>query len=209
MKAIQLHGFEGTRSLKLVDIDKPTPKPMEVLIEVKAAGINYADAEQARGRYPTFGKPSFVLGFEAAGIVREKGEEVAGVRPGDLLTAVVSSGGYAEFALAPGNAVIPIPRNLSFNEATTIIALASSEDKLALLVSLGADVTINYMKLHEAEWSDKVRQATNGRESMPCCRCQRERRRRELDIEPDEHLIFPSEAARGASLGSHDQGGTG
>jgi NADPH2:quinone reductase len=209
MKAIQLHGFEGAPSLKLVDIDKPTPGPMEVLIEVKAAGINYADAEQARGRYPTFGKElPFVLGFEAAGIVRETGKEAAGVRPGDLVTAVVSSGGYAEFAVASGNAVIPIPKNLSFNEATTIpmhgmtaytmlkyavmpvlprsilvqaaaggvglflvqiakhlgiqqvIALASSEDKLALLESLGADVTINYMK---PDWSDKVKQATDGR----------------------------------------------
>lgn len=209
MKAIQLHGFEGAPSLKLVDIDKPVPGPTEVLIEVKAAGINYADAEQARGRYPTFGKElPFVLGFEAAGIVRETGKEVTEVRPGNLVTAVVSSGGYAEFAVAPSNAVIPIPENLSFNEATTIpiqgmsaytmlkytvmpvlprsilvqaaaggvglflvqiakhlgiqqvIALAGSEDKLILLESLGADVTINYMK---PDWSDRVKQATNGR----------------------------------------------
>jgi NADPH:quinone reductase len=208
MKAIQLQGFEGTQSLKLVDLDKPRPEANEILIEVKAAGINYADAQQAYGRYPTFGKElPFVLGFEAAGIVRELGSGVTEVKIGDRVTAPVSSGGYAEFAVASSGAAIPIPPNLDFAEATAItiqgfsaytmlkyavlpvaprsilvqaaaggvglflvqfaklfgiekvVALASSDEKLKLLKTLGADTAINYS---DADWPEQVRRATDG-----------------------------------------------
>lgn len=68
MKAVQLQSFEGIKGLKLVDISKPQPGPGEVLIQVKAAGINYAAVEQIQGKYPTFGKElPFVKGFEVAG----------------------------------------------------------------------------------------------------------------------------------------------
>src|SRR5271170_6632295 len=107
MKAVQLQGFEGPKSLKLVDIDKPQPSANEILIEVKAAGINYADAQQTHGQYPTFGKElPFVLGFEAAGIVTELGLGVTGFKLGDRVAAVVSSGGYAQFAVASAAAAI-------------------------------------------------------------------------------------------------------
>ncbi|MEW5978760.1 MAG: hypothetical protein AB1898_23420 [Acidobacteriota bacterium] len=56
MKAVQLQSCEGITGLKLVDISKPQPGPGDVLIQVKAAGINYAEVEQIHGKYPTFGK---------------------------------------------------------------------------------------------------------------------------------------------------------
>jgi NADPH2:quinone reductase len=120
MKAIQLTGLNGFESLKLVDIEKPRPGANEVLIEVKAAGINYAELEQTRGRYPSFKPLPFVMGFEAAGIVAEAGPGVTNLRVGDRLTTAVTSGGFAEFALADAHAVIPIPDELGFAEATTI-----------------------------------------------------------------------------------------
>ncbi|MCU1247234.1 MAG: NADPH:quinone oxidoreductase family protein [Edaphobacter sp.] len=121
MKAIQLHGFEGPGSARLVDIDRPKRGANEILIEVKASGINYADALQTYGKYPTFGKEvPFTLGFEAAGIVRELGPGVTNVKIGDPVAAAVSSGGYAEYALAAGAAVIPLPSGLSFAEAAAL-----------------------------------------------------------------------------------------
>jgi NADPH2:quinone reductase len=91
------------------------------LIQVKAAGINYAEVEQIHGRYPTFGKElPFVMGFEAAGVVAEMGAGVAQFKIGDSVAALVSSGGYAEFAIAPSQVVIPLPSGINFAEATTI-----------------------------------------------------------------------------------------
>jgi NADPH2:quinone reductase len=121
MRAIQLLGFEGSKSLKLVDITPPAPGANELLIEVKAAGINYADTQQALGKYPTYGQElPFVPGFEAAGTVRELGTGVAGFKPGDRVVASFASGGYAELAVAPATATFPLPSNLSFAHATAI-----------------------------------------------------------------------------------------
>lgn len=209
MKAVQLQSFEGVKGLKLVNISRPQPGSGEVLIQVKAAGINYAEAEQIHGRYPTFGKElPFVMGFEAAGVVVEVGSGVTQVSVGDSVTALVSSGGYAEYAIAQSQVVIPLPKGINFAEATTIpiqgmtaytllkylvmpvahhslliqaaaggvglylvqigrlfgikniIALASSDEKLELVKTLGAEVVINYSK---SGWVEKVRQATNGK----------------------------------------------
>ncbi len=60
------------------------------------------------------------MGFEASGIVAETGSQVDTVKPGDRVTALVSSGGYAEYATAAASACIPIPEGISFAEATTI-----------------------------------------------------------------------------------------
>ena len=121
MEAVQLTGFEGIPSLKLVDIDKPSPGAGEVLIQVKAAGINFAEAQQISGKYPTFGKEvPFTLGFEAAGIVVALGGGVTGIQEGDRVTALVSTGGFAEYAIAPANMVIALPAEISFAEATTL-----------------------------------------------------------------------------------------
>jgi NADPH:quinone reductase len=121
MKAIQLTGFDGIESLALSDIPLPEPAAGEVLIQVKAAGINYAEVEQIQGKYLTFGKEiPFVMGFEVAGIVVKTGDAVYNVKKGDTVTAFANSGGFAEYATASADALIPIPAGLSFAEATTI-----------------------------------------------------------------------------------------
>lgn len=121
MKAVQLRSFEGIKGLELVDVSTPRPGPGEVLIQVKAAGINYAEVEQIHGKYPTFGKEiPFVMGVEVAGVVTGLGSSVTQIDMGDSVAAIVSSGGYAEFAVAPSQALIRIPPGISFAEATTI-----------------------------------------------------------------------------------------
>jgi len=120
MKAIELTQYGGFDSLRVIDAQKPKPSANEVLIEVKAAGVNFAELELTKGRYKIPKTLPFIMGFEASGVVVEVGSKVQGVRVGDRVTSPVSSGGYAEYATADANAVIPIPPGISFAEATTI-----------------------------------------------------------------------------------------
>lgn len=120
MKAIELSGFEGFSSLRLADVERPKPGLNEILIEVKAAGINYAEIELTKGRYQVGKKPPFIMGFEASGIVAEVGSQVRKFQIGDKVTSLVSSGGYAEYAIADAAVAMPIPDGISFAEAATI-----------------------------------------------------------------------------------------
>jgi NADPH2:quinone reductase len=120
MKAIELSGLEGFKSLRVVETEVPKPGANQVLIQVKAAGINFAELELTWGKYPALKPLPYVLGFEAAGIIAEVGSRVKSLKVGDKVTAIVSSGGYAEYATADANAAIPIPAGISFAEASTI-----------------------------------------------------------------------------------------
>ena len=120
MKAIELSGLEGFESLRVADVERPEPGGNQVLIEVKAAGINFAELELTRGRYPALKPLPYILGFEAAGIISEVGSQVKSLKVGDAITTIVSSGGYAEYATADANFAIPVPAGISFAEASTI-----------------------------------------------------------------------------------------
>jgi NADPH:quinone reductase len=120
MKAIQLTGYQGFDSMQVFEVEKPKPAPNEVLLEVKAAGVNFAELELTKGRYRIPKEPPFIMGFEAAGVVVELGARVKNLNVGDRLTSVASSGGYAEYATADATVTIPIPERISFNEAVTI-----------------------------------------------------------------------------------------
>jgi NADPH:quinone reductase len=120
MKAIELADYGGLESLRLIDTEKPKPTASEILIEVKAAGINFAELELTKGDYKVSKTPPFIMGFEAAGVVVEVGSQVQNVEVGDRVTSVVTSGGFAEYATANANAAVPIPAGVSFAQATTI-----------------------------------------------------------------------------------------
>jgi NADPH2:quinone reductase len=120
MKALELNGFSGIESVALVDAEVPKPSPDEILIHIKSAGMNFAELELIRGKYPAAKPLPYVLGFEAAGIVVDMGSNVKNVRIGQRVAAVVSSGGYAEYAVANAAVAFPIPDGVSFAEATSI-----------------------------------------------------------------------------------------
>ena len=71
MKAIELTGLEGFQSMRVVEADKPKPGPNQVLIDVKTAGINFAELELTKGKYPALKPLPYIVGLEAAGIVAE------------------------------------------------------------------------------------------------------------------------------------------
>lgn len=135
MKAVQLTGTEGFSSLRLAEVEKPTPGPTEVLIEVKATGLNFAEIQQTRGLYPVGKSFPFVMGFEAAGIVAALGSEVTSLSLSQRVAAIVSSGGFADYATADASAAFPIPAAVSFAEATSIIVQGLSAYALLKLAA--------------------------------------------------------------------------
>src|ERR1022692_580555 len=98
MKAIEVATFGGPEQLILLDKPLPEPGPGQVLIEVKAAGINFADLRAREGRYPRGPQPPFIPGNEAAGIVAALGQGVTAPAAGTRVM-VFLTGGYAEYTV--------------------------------------------------------------------------------------------------------------
>ncbi|WP_456471178.1 NAD(P)H-quinone oxidoreductase [Caminibacter sp.] len=117
MKAVICDGFGGIDVLKVVDVDIPKPKPDQVLIKVAATTINRPDLVQREGKYPPPPGESEILGLEVSGIIEEVGSEVKNWKKGDKVMALVGGGGYAEYAIAYENHLIPMPETMSFEEA--------------------------------------------------------------------------------------------
>lgn len=103
--------------LELISLERPSPGPGQVLIRVKAAGVNRPDLIQRAGRYPPPPGAPDTLGLEASGWVEAVGEGVTSWSVGDAVTALLPGGGYAEYALAPEGSVLPAPPSLSLLEA--------------------------------------------------------------------------------------------
>ncbi len=121
MKAIRVNELGGADKLTLEEIKKPTPNADDVLIKVAAAGINYADTMMRSGNYLTKPELPFTLGYEAAGTIAEVGENVKHLQVDQRVLATVSSGGYAEYAIANAAAAMPIPDELGFSEANALL----------------------------------------------------------------------------------------
>ncbi|MEH7416303.1 NADPH:quinone oxidoreductase family protein [Neobacillus drentensis] len=120
MRAIQLKEYGGPEVLNIVDIEKPVPLGSEVLIEIKAIGVNYADTARREGKYVVKTPLPFIPGAEIAGVVTEVGDQVTKIRPGARIVTLIESGGYADFALADERSVIPIPEQLDFHTAAAL-----------------------------------------------------------------------------------------
>ena len=143
MRAIVCRAWGEVEDLKLEDVPPPAPGPGEVLIEVKATAVNYADALLVAGRYQT--KPSlpFSPGLETAGVIAACGEGVTGFARGDRVMAVLAYGGLAEFAVAPAAETFAIPIGMSFEEAGAFpIAYISSHVALRWQGRLEAGETL-------------------------------------------------------------------
>jgi putative PIG3 family NAD(P)H quinone oxidoreductase len=108
------------RDEKLIVDEHPDPEPGagEVLVKVRAAGLNGADQMQLRGRYPApLGAPQDIPGLELAGEVAEVGLGANRFKPGDRVMAIVAGGGQAGLAVVHERILMPVPDNLSWAEA--------------------------------------------------------------------------------------------
>jgi NADPH2:quinone reductase len=93
----------------------PEPKPNEVVVQIKAAGVNFIDVYFREGRYPA--PLPFVNGQEAAGVVTAIGSEVSSLKVGDRVAYTGILGSYAEYAAVAAERVVQIPAQLDFNHA--------------------------------------------------------------------------------------------
>src|SRR5258705_8889814 len=93
MKVVEVPEFGGPQVLTIIERPTPSPAKGTLLIEVKAAGVNYADVMARSGFYPQIPRAPFALGFEVAGVVKAIGPGVDGFKVGDPVAAIVLSGG--------------------------------------------------------------------------------------------------------------------
>ena len=120
MKYIAISQPGGPEVLQIREGEIPTIGEHEVLIEVKAAGVNRPDILQRQGLYPMPEGVSPVPGLEVAGVVVKVGAQVTAFTPGDRVCALTNGGGYAEYCAVPAGQTLPIPAGLSFSEAAAI-----------------------------------------------------------------------------------------
>jgi putative PIG3 family NAD(P)H quinone oxidoreductase len=120
MRLIQVERPGGPEVLVLGAGPVPTPGSGEVLIRVKAAGINRADTYQRRGKYPVQPGTSPILGLEVAGTIEASGVGAERWKHGDSVCALLAGGGYAEYATAPAVQCLPFPEGLTAVEAASL-----------------------------------------------------------------------------------------
>jgi NADPH:quinone reductase len=124
MKAVLLRRFGGPEVLEVGEIAKPSLRAGEILVRVKAAGVNYFETLMRQGRYGFSPALPMTPGVEIAGAVEETGKD-AGVAVGSRvavpLFALGASGGYAQFVAVDARAAQPIPDGLSFEQAVALM----------------------------------------------------------------------------------------
>src|ERR1700749_1249459 len=112
MRAIQMTEFGGPEVLRLTELPSPEPAPGEALIRVTRAGLNFADTHTRTNSYVRKATLPLVPGGEVAGTLVESGERVV---------ALVGSGGYAEYAVAPRERIFPIPDGVEEGTALALV----------------------------------------------------------------------------------------
>lgn len=207
MRAAVLTELSGPDGLQIQEIPDPTPGPGQVLLRVRACGINFADVLITQGLYQEKPPLPFVPGMEVSGDILAVGEGVTHLRPGQRVAALSGLGGLAEKVVVSADRVVPIPDDMPYEVAAgflvaygtahvgldhrarllpgevvlvhgaaggvglaavevakamgaTVIATASTPEKMELAAQHGADYTINY---REEDFRQRVKELTDGR----------------------------------------------
>ena len=121
MKAIVVKEFGGPEVLKVEEIPQPKPGPGQVVVRIKAAGVNPADTYMRSGNYSSKPPLPYTPGSDGAGVIETVGAGVGRVKPGDrVYTALTVSGTYAEYALALESQVHPLPERVSWAQGAAV-----------------------------------------------------------------------------------------
>ncbi|MGD9800584.1 MAG: NAD(P)H-quinone oxidoreductase [Parvularculaceae bacterium] len=137
MKAIEISAPGGPEVLRLVERPDPAPGDHDVRIRVRAAGVNRPEVLQRMGLYPPPPGASDIPGLEAAGVIDAVGAAVKRWKVGDEVCALLTGGGYAEYAIAHEGSCLPAPEGVSVMEAagipeTTFTVWANAYDDAGL-----------------------------------------------------------------------------
>jgi NADPH:quinone reductase len=123
MQAVEISAFGAPEVLRQTERPAPVAGAGEVLIRVRASGVNRPDVLQRSGAYPPPPGASDLPGLEVAGVI-EAGDAVAmagsGFKVGDRVCALVAGGGYAEFCVAPVGQCLPVPAGLDDVQAASL-----------------------------------------------------------------------------------------
>lgn len=123
MRIITQQNLGGPDVLTIVDAPTPQPLPTEVLVRVKAIGLNPLEARLRAGEFPLIGKPPFTLGWDISGVVEES-PQTWRFRPGDEVFGMPlfprAANAYAEFVAAPASHLVRKPESLSHVEASAL-----------------------------------------------------------------------------------------
>ena len=144
MKGVVYDSFGPAEVLRLAEVPRPEVRAQDLLVRVRAAGINRADILQRSGAYgnQSFGE-SNLLGLELAGEVVGVGSEVGDVSIGERVMAIVGGGAYAEFARVDRQMAIRLPGNVSFVEGAAIMeSFVTAVEAVSHLAGVGQGQTV-------------------------------------------------------------------
>jgi NADPH:quinone reductase len=124
MKAVRIHEYGGPRVLVYEDVDMPQPSSGQVLVRLRAVGVNPVDAAVRANRFPTPKQPPRIIGSDGAGVVTAVGPEVTAVAVGDEVMftgiGIGTEGSYADYAVIAEAQAVAKPASLSFEEAAAM-----------------------------------------------------------------------------------------
>ena len=119
MKAIRVHQCGGPEAMRLEELPLSVPGSGQVLVEVKAAGVNLFDTQLRSGLYKR--DLPLTLGLEGAGVVAAIGNDVTDVKTGDRVAFIFATGSYATHTLVATERVVPLPDGIGFDEAAAVL----------------------------------------------------------------------------------------
>jgi NADPH:quinone reductase len=117
VKAALCTAYDGPRAVRIEEVPAPTAGNGQVLIDVKAAGLNFPDLLMTRGMYQLKPPPPFAPGGEVAGVVAHVGEGVEGVAVGDRVMALTGFGGFCERVVVGARQVVKVPDSMDLTVA--------------------------------------------------------------------------------------------
>jgi NADPH2:quinone reductase len=143
MRAVRIHETKGPSSVRVDELADPAPGTGEVLVDVKAAGVNFPDVLLSYGKYQFRPPPPFILGGEAAGVVSAVGAGVTSLAVGDRVATTMIQGAFAEKVTVPEMSTVKLPASVSFETgAATLLTYATTYHALIDRASLRSGETL-------------------------------------------------------------------
>ena len=121
MRAIMADRHGGPEVLRLAERDLPAPGPGQLLVDVEAAGVNFADIYRRQGLRPYAGDAPFVIGSEGSGTVVAAGPDTGGLDQGDRVAWADVPGSYAEQVIVPADRAVPVPGGVDLDVAAAVM----------------------------------------------------------------------------------------
>ena len=121
MKALLCREYGPIERLKVEEVPSPRPGPTEVVVEVKASSLNFPDALLVQGLYQVKPPLPFSPGMELAGIVKDVGAGVRGVKSGDRVVASPGRGGFAQECVVPADRLSPLPAGMDIETGSAFV----------------------------------------------------------------------------------------